>query len=95
MKYLRLFGVKQNKKFTKVIINDMRCLNNIDRVVIDRPCDKLWDDIAEDHLERCGFKIIGQVIIPKYARAYICEENPNSLVAMSNEVSHNILEGRK
>lgn len=86
MKYLRLFGVKQNKKLTKVIINDMRYLNNISRVVIDRPMDERWYDVAKKHLEKCGFKIIGQVDIPKYDRAYICEENPNSLVAMTVEV---------
>lgn len=86
MKYLRLFGVKQNKKLTKVIINDMEHLNNIGRVAIDRPINERWYNVAKEHLEKCGFKIIGQVDIPKYDRAYICEENPNSLVAVTNEL---------
>lgn len=86
MKNLRLFGVKQNKKLTKVIINDMEHLNNIGRVVIDRPINERWYNVAKEHLEKCGFKIIGQVDIPKYDRAYICEENPNSLVAVTNEL---------
>ena len=88
MKYLRLFGIRQNKKLTKVIINDMQYLNNISRVTIDRPFDKRWYNVAKDHLEKCGFKIIGQITIPKYDRAYICEENPNSLVAVSNELNY-------
>lgn len=86
MKYLRLFGVKQNKKLTKVIINDMEHLNNIGKVVIDRPIDKRWYNVAKEHLEKCGFKIIGKVDIPKYDRAYICEENWDSLVAVTNEL---------
>ena len=86
MKYLRVFGVKQNKKLTKVIINDMRFLNNIGRVVIDRPINERWYNVAKEHLEKCGFKIIGQVDIPKYDKAYICEENPDSLVAVTNEL---------
>ena len=86
MKNLRLFGVKQNKKLTKVIINDMEHLNNISRVDIDRSIDKRWYHVAEDHLEKCGFKIIGQVDIPKYDIAYVCEENWDSLVAVTNEL---------
>lgn len=86
MKNLRLFGVKQNKKLTKVIINDMRFLNNIGRVVIDRPINERWYNVAKEHLEKCGFKIIGQIDIPKYDKAYICEENPDSLVAVTNEL---------
>lgn len=88
MKYLRLFGVKQNKKLTKVIINDMEHLNNIGRVAIDRPINERWYNVAKEHLEKCGFKIIGKVDIPKYDTAYICEENPNSLVAVSNELNY-------
>lgn len=86
MKYLRLFGVKQNKKLTKVIINDMEHLNNIGRVAIDRPINERWYNVAKEHLEKCGFKIIGQVDIPKYDRAYVCEENCDSLVAVTNEL---------
>lgn len=84
--YLRLFGVKQNKKLTKVIINDMEHLYNISRVVIDRPMDERWYDVAQNHLEKCGFKIIGQIDIPKYDRAYVCERSYDSLVATTNEL---------
>lgn len=88
--YLRLFGVKQNKKLTKVIINDMRYLYNVGKVTIDRPVNERWYEVAEKHLEKCGFKIIGKVDIPKYDRAYICEENWDSLVAVTNELKEKI-----
>lgn len=86
MKRLRLFGIKQNQSATKVRINDMEYLSKIGSIKLDIPLNKKWYEVAKEHLEKCGFTILGQVNIMKYDRAYICEENPNSLVAITNEL---------
>lgn len=87
MENLRLFGVKVSKDYKKVRINDMEFLNNIGTVSIPLNIGERWYDVSIKHLEKCGFKIIGQINIPKYDRAFICEPNPNSLVYLTDELN--------